>query len=184
MLLDRTKRYDTFVDSLDRLLRAYEDFNRDVRQASVDARMMNYEAVQRKVRTHDRVGEGEEARRIDNWIEIKDTQRTDDQAKRAAAGEAQLRSATARRKVNDLYSGEPLEADDYKEVKAKEGIRKGVEERSYEEGNALIVERTVRVGNEVNVYRKTVAKHGVYYFKNNQSITKDIWILETFEISD
>ena len=184
MLLDRTKRYDTFVDSLDRLLRAYEDFNRDVRQASVDARMMNYEAVQRKVRTHDRVGEGEEARRIDNWIEIKDTQRTDDQAKRAAAGDAQLRSATARRKVNDLYSGEPLEADDYKEVKAKEGIRKGVEERSYEEGNALIVERTVRVGNEVNVYRKTVAKHGVYYFKNNQSITKDIWILETFEISD
>ena len=184
MLLDRTKRYDTFVDSLDRLLRAYEDFNRDVRQASVDARMMNYEAIQRQVRTHDRVGEGEEARRIDNWIEIKDTQRTDDQTKRAAAGEAQLRSATARRKVNDLYSGEPLEADDYKEVKAKEGIRKGVEERSYEEGNALIVERTVRVGNEVNVYRKTVAKHGVYYFKNNQSITKDIWILETFEISD
>ena len=55
MLLDRTKRYDTFVDSLDRLLRVYEDFNRDVRQASVDARMMNYEAVQRKVRTQDRV---------------------------------------------------------------------------------------------------------------------------------
>ena len=97
--------------------------------------------------------------------------------------EIELRSATARRKVNDLYSGEPLTAEDYKEVKAKEGIRKGVEERSYEEGNSLIVERTVRVDNEVNVYRKTVAKHGVYYFKNNQSITKDIWILETFEIS-
>ena len=184
MLIDRTQRYDTFVDSLDRMLRAYADFNRDVRLASVDARIMNYEAVQRKARTHDKVGEGEEARRIDNWIEIKETAQTDEQAKRAAAGEAQLRSATARRKVNDLYSGEPLTADDYKEVKAKEGIRKGVEERSYEEGNALIVERTVRVGNEVNVYRKTVAKHGVYYFKNNQSITKDIWILETFEISD
>ena len=42
----------------------------------------------------------------------------------------------------------------------------------------------MRVDNEVNVYRKTVAKHGVYYFKNNQSITKDIWILETFEITD
>ena len=184
MLIDRTQRYDTFVDSLDRLLRAYADFNRDVRMASIDARIMNYEAVQRKARTHDKVGEGEEARRIDNWIEIKETERTDEQAKRAAAGEAQLRSASARRKVNDLYSGEPLTADDYKAVKAKEGIRKGVEERSYEEGNALIVERTVRVGNEVNVYRKTVAKHGVYYFKNNQSITKDIWILETFEISD
>ena len=184
MLIDRTQRYDTFVDSLDRMLRAYADFNRDVRLASVDARIMNYEAIQRKARTHDKVGEGEEARRVDNWIEIKETTHTNQQAKRAAAGEAQLRSATARRKVNELYSGEPLSAEDYKEVKAKEGIRKGVEERSYEEGNALIVERTVRVGNEVNVYRKTVAKHGVYYFKNNQSITKDIWILETFEISD
>jgi len=184
MLFDRTKRYDTFVDSLDRLLRAYEDFNRDVRKASVDTRMMNYEAVQRKVGTHDRVGEGEEARRIDNWIEIKETQRTDDRTKRASAGEAQLRAASARRKANERYSGAPLAADDYKDVKAKEGIRKGVEERSYEEGNALIIERTVRVGNEVNVYRKTVAKHGVYYFKNNKSITKDIWILETFEITD
>ena len=184
MLVDRTQRYDTFVDSLERLLRAYADFNRDVRMASVDARITNYEAVQRQARTHEKVGEGEEARRIDNWIEIKETAQADEQAKRAAAGEAQLRSATARRKVNELYRGEPLTAEDYKEVKAKEGIRKGVEERSYEEGNALIVERTVRVGNEVNVYRKTVAKHGVYYFKNNQSITKDIWILETFEISD
>ena len=183
-LFDRTKRYATFVDSLDRLLRTYADFNRDVRLASVDSRMMNYESVQRKARTHDRLGEGEEVRRIDNWIEIKETQRADDQAKRAAFGEATLRSATARRKANDRYSGAPLSAEDYHEVKAKEGIRKGVEERSYEEGNALIIERTVRVGNEVNVYRKTVAKHGVYYFKNNQSITKDIWILETFEISD
>ena len=65
-----------------------------------------------------------------------------------------------------------------------EGIRQGVEERSYEEGNALIIERTVRVDNEVNVYRKTVAKHGVYYFKNDRSITREIWVLETFEISD
>ena len=183
-LFDRTKRYATFVDSLDRLLRTYADFNRDVRLASVDSRMMNYESVQRTARTYNRLGEGEEVRRIDNWIEIKETQRTDDQAKRVASGEATLRSATARRKANDRYSGAPLSAEDYHEVKAKEGIRKGVEERSYEEGNALIIERTVRVGNEVNVYRKTVAKHGVYYFKNNQSITKDIWILETFEISD
>ena len=78
----------------------------------------------------------------------------------------------------------PTAAEDYREVPAKEGIRQGVEERSYEEGNALIIERTVRVENEVNVYRKTVAKHGVYYFKNNRSITQDIWVLETFEIAD
>ena len=88
------------------------------------------------------------------------------------------------RDARGKYSGAPLTSEDYRDVKAKEGIREGVEERSYEEGNALIIERTVRVDNEVHVYRKTIAKHGVYYFKNNQSITKDIWILETFQIAD
>ena len=72
----------------------------------------------------------------------------------------------------------------YNDVQAKEGIREGVEERSFEDGNSLVIERTVRVDNEVNIYRKTVAKHGVYYFKNDRSITKDIWLLETFQTSD
>ena len=106
------------------------------------------------------------------------------QAKVFAAGEASIRSAAALRKVHSKESGSAPTAEDYREVPSKEGIRQGVEERSYEEGNALIIERTVRVENEVNVYRKTVAKHGVYYFKNNRSITHDIWVLETFEISD
>ena len=183
-LFERTERYVTFVDSLDRILEAYSDFNRDVRRASVDARMMRYDEVQRVARDHKKVGQGSEARRLDNLLDVREVERTDGQARRAAAGEAQLRSASALREVRDKYSGAPLTSEDYKDVKAKEGIRPGVEERSYEEGNALIIERTVRVDNEVNVYRKTVAKHGVYYFKNNQSITKDIWILETFEIAD
>ena len=183
-LFDRTKRYATFVDSLDRMLRTYADFNRDLRRTSVDARMMNYDAIQRQARTHQQVGVGEEARRIDNWVDIKAAERNDSQSKRIQSGEAKLRAAGALREAQGKYSGAPLTSEDYKEVQAKEGIRKGVEERSYEEGNALIIERTVRVDNEVNVYRKTVAKHGVYYFKNNHSITRDIWILETFQISD
>lgn len=183
-LFDRTKRYVTFVDSLDRMLNVYASFNRDVRKAAVDARMMRYEDVLREARDHEKVGQGSEARRLDNLLDIRQIERTDEQARKAASGEARLRAASALREETDKYSGAPLTSEDYKEVKAKEGIRPGVEERSYEEGNALIIERTVRVDNEVNVYRKTVAKHGVYYFKNNQSITKDIWILETFEITD
>ena len=183
-LFDRTERYDTFADSLDRILEAYSDFNRDVRRASVDARIMRYEEVQREARDHQKVGQGADARRLDNLLDVREVERTDNQAKRAAAGEAELRSASAVRDARGKYSGAPLTSEDYRDVKAKEGIREGVEERSYEEGNALIIERTVRVDNEVHVYRKTIAKHGVYYFKNNQSITKDIWILETFQIAD
>ena len=181
-LHERTGRYVTFVDSLDRILEAYSDFNRDIRRASVDARIMRYEEVQREARDHEKVGQGAEARRLDNLLDLREVERTDGQARRAASGEAKLRSASALREVQEKYSGAPLTSEDYKDVKAKEGIRS--EERSYDEGNVKIIERTVRVDNEVNVYRKTVAKHGVYYFKNNQSITKDIWILETFESSD
>ena len=183
-LADRTKRYAVFVDSLDRMLAAYENFNRDIRLASVDARIMRFEEIERRAAQHRTVGEGESIRRLGRWSDIQKVERVDMQAKVFAAGEASIRSAAALRKVHSKESGSAPTAEDYREVPAKEGIRQGVEERSYEEGNALIIERTVRVENEVNVYRKTVAKHGVYYFKNNRSITQDIWVLETFEISD
>ena len=183
-LADRTKRYAVFVDSLDRMLAAYANFNRDLRLASVDARIMRFDEIERKAAEHRRVGEGESIRRLGRWSDIQKVERVDAQAKIFAAGEASIRSAAALRKVQAKESGSAPTAEDYLEVPAKEGIRQGVEERSYEEGNALIIERTVRVENEVNVYRKTVAKHGVYYFKNNRSITHDIWVLETFEIAD
>ena len=183
-LYDRTRRYDTFVDSLERILQAYASFNQDLRRASVDSRIMRYEEIQRDIRQHQKLGEGSEARRLDNLLDLREAERSESQSRRAASGEAELRSAEALREAQGRYSGAPLTSEDYNEVEANQDIREGVEERSYEEGNALIIERTVRVGNEVNVYRKTVAKHGVYYFKNNQSITRDIWILETFEITD
>lgn len=183
-LTDRTKRYTVFVDSLNRMLKAYADFNRDLRMASVDARIMRFEDVKRSAARYKKVGEGEAIRRLERWSDIQSLERKDVQAKVFAAGEASIRSAAALRKVQEKDAGSPPTPEDYVEVPAKEGIRHGVEERSYEEGNALIIERTVRVENEVNVYRKTVAKHGVYYFKNNRSITREIWVLETFEIAD
>jgi len=183
-LYDRTKRYAVFVDSLDRMLSAYADFNRDLRKASIDTRIMRYEDIERTAARHRKVGEGEDIRRLERWNGIQRQERDAEQAKSLASGEAALRSAAALRRVQEKESGSVPTSEDYKEVPAMEGIRQGVEERSYEEGNALIIERTVRVDNEVNVYRKTVAKHGVYYFKNDRSITREIWVLETFEISD
>ena len=184
LLLDRTKRYAVFVDSLDRLLRGYAAFNRDVQRASVDARIMRYERVQRSIQSQSALGLGSAQKRMENWMGLKELERRDIQSKQAGQGDAEVRAFGAWQDARGQYSGAPLTPSDYKDVEAKEGVRKGVEERSYEQGNALTVERTVRVDNLVNVYRKTVTKHGVYYFKNDQSITKDIWILETFEISD
>ena len=184
LLLDRTKRYAVFVDSLDRLLSGYAAFNQDLQKASVDARIMRYEGVQRKLKTHSVLGMGEAQRRMGNWVDIRAVERRDFQSKLSGEGELKVRAFGALQDVHSQYSGAPLTPSDFKDVKAKEGVRVGVEERSFEQGNALTVERTVRVDNEVNVYRKSVTKHGVYYFKNDKSITKDIWVLETFEISD
>lgn len=183
-LFDRTRRYEVFVDSLDRMLEAYADFNRDLRLASVDDRIMRFEEIERRTAQHRRIGEDEENRRLDRWTDVQDQDREHKQANQLSAGEAEIRSASALRKVMDKEKGAPPSSEDFRDVPAKEGIRQGMEERSYEEGNALIIERTVRVDNEVNVYRKTVAKHGVYYFKNDRSITREIWVLETFAISD
>lgn len=184
LLLDRANRYSVFVDSLDRLLSGYAAFNQDLQKASVDARIMRYEGVQRKLKTHSVLGMGEAQRRMGNWVDIRAVERRDFQSKLSGQGELRVRAFGALQDAHSQYSGAPLTSSDFKDVKAKEGVRVGVEERSFEQGNALTVERTVRVGNEVNVYRKSVTKHGVYYFKNDKSITKDIWVLETFEISD
>ena len=184
LLLDRTKRYAVFVDSLDRLLSGYAAFNQDLQKTSIDARIMRYEGVQRKLKTHSVLGMGEAQRRMGNWVDIRAVERRDFQSKLSGQGGLRVRAFGALQDVHSQYSGAPLTSSDFKDVKAKEGIRVGVEERSFEQGNALTVERTVRVDNEVNVYRKSVTKHGVYYFKNDKSITKDIWVLETFEISD
>ena len=183
-LHDRTKRYAVFVDSLDRMLDAYAEFNRDLRIASLDTRIMRFEEIERKAQRHAKVGEGEDIRRMDRLNEVNRQERENQQAMRLASGEASIRSASALRRVHAKDSGSEPAPEDYRAVPAKEGIRQGVEERSYEEGNALIIVRTVRVDNKVDVYRKTVAKHGVYYFKNDRSITRDIWVLETFEIAD
>ncbi len=183
-LLDRTKRYAVFVDSLDRMLQHYTDFHRDLRRTSVDNRIMQYEEIQRTASTHQRIGEGEDIRRMENLAGVRKTAQDDQQTRILSAGEASIRSASALRRAQSKDAGEPPTPDDYREVPAKEGIREGVDERSYEVGNTLVIERTVRVGNKIDVYRKSVAKHGVYYFKNDRSITRDIWVLETFEIRD
>jgi hypothetical protein len=183
-LYDRTKRYAVFVDSLDRMLEAYEDFNRDLRRASLDTRVMRFEEIKRNTARYAKVGAGEESRRLDRWGEVQTQSWETAQSMLIGSSEAELRSAAALRKAQSKETGKAPTSADFREVPAMEGVRQGVEERSYEEGNALIIERTVRVDNEINVYRKTVAKHGVYYFKNNRSITREIWVLETFEISD
>ena len=59
-----------------------------------------------------------------------------------------------------------------------------MQEQSYDIPNGLVIERTVRRGNEVRRFRKVVTKTGVYYFEGEFSITADAWKRETTVVFD
>ena len=58
-------------------------------------------------------------------------------------------------------------------------IPQGVQETSYDIQNGLVIQRTVRIGDVVERYRKVVTKTGTYYFCGDKSITKDLWEMNT-----
>ena len=58
-------------------------------------------------------------------------------------------------------------------------IPQGVQETSYDIQNGLVIQRTVRIGDVVERYRKVVTKTGTYYFRGDKSITKDLWEMNT-----
>ena len=63
-------------------------------------------------------------------------------------------------------------------------VPQGIQEQSYDIPNGLVIERTVRDGNQVRHFRKVVTKTGVYYFEGDRSITADRWQRETSVIAD
>ena len=108
---------------------------------------MRFEDIERRAAQHRRVGEGEAIRRLGRWSDVQAVR------ERRPSGQSLCRwrglhplccRPAARPRARRLEPPQTA-AEDYREVPAKEGIRQGVEERSYEEGNALIIERTVRV---------------------------------------
>jgi hypothetical protein len=48
----------------------------------------------------------------------------------------------------------------------------------------MVIERTVKRGNKVDIFRKVISKTGTYYFKNGRSITEAQWKRETLDVKD
>ena len=184
MIDRRSGRYKVFADTIDADIKQMQGFHNDRRLAAGESREMQFEAIHRKADKAHQVGRGERDRRLDNLREIERETMRQNLASQQQQLQSEVRSAAAVREVEGKYAGQSRNADDYIAVPAMDDIAVGITERSYEQGNALIIERTVRNGNEVVVYRKTIAKYGVYYFKNDHSISEDVWILETFEVRD
>jgi hypothetical protein len=88
---------------------------------------------------------------------------------------------------DSLYAqerGTRLLAEDFREPENATHLREGVTESNRQEGNKMIIERAVRVGNRVDIYNKVISKYSIYYFKNGSSITEEMWIAETMNEHD
>jgi hypothetical protein len=66
-------------------------------------------------------------------------------------------------------------------VEGTETLPEGVTENSFKLGEKMVTERTVKVGNKIDKFRKVVSKTGTYYFKNGKSISEGTWKQETLK---
>ncbi|MFN3875483.1 MAG: hypothetical protein ACK4L7_06190, partial [Flavobacteriales bacterium] len=109
----------------------------------------------------------------------------EDQKRANAAREAgyvqasEAARARAKEQIDATPKDQPRAFADYNRNKLAQEYPPGVTEESYTEGNKVIIRRIVVVGNRADEYSKVIAKFGVFYFKNGQSITEAIWTRET-----
>ncbi len=156
----------------------------DLTRAADERRTIGSERVIEQKQTLSKVGAGKEDQTADNAQAVKrqKEQLSDFQSERVAAAEE--RAFNKRRELFDKDAGAPKSDDDYRLPPGYEDLEEGVQEKSYEEGNKMIIERTVRRGNKVDTYRKVISKTGIYYFKNGTSITEGLWKRETLLVQN
>jgi hypothetical protein len=160
---------------------AHQRFETDVRLASDERKSLVISEVEGQKELQSSVGEGKEALREESMYEVeraKDQQGTMLQEKDE---EARRLAYEKRRARFELTAGGEKSPDEYILPAGAENLEEGVQERSYKEGNKVVIERTVKRGNKVDAYRKVISKTGIYYFKNGKSITEDAWKRETLD---
>lgn len=162
----------------------YTSADQDVRRASEERRQLQEYNVDTKKEQLSDVGDGKDILVLDNIAAV-ERAKSDDQILRIdREQEAKNRSYDKRKELFDRNSGQQKSVDDYQLPPGAENLEEGVQEKSYEEGNKMIIERVVRRGNKVDTYRKVISKTGIYYFKNGSSITETLWKRETLNVTN
>lgn len=156
----------------------------DVIAASNDRRDSNIDRKEEEKNSLSAIGKGKEDLTADNYYSIK--QAKNDNAEMLERKELDAENDRYQKR-KDLFGkdpGSPKDVDDYKLPEGAEDVPEGVSENSYQLGNKIVMERTVKMGNKVDHFRKVVSKSGTYYFKNDKAITANTWKTETINIGD
>jgi hypothetical protein len=160
----------------------FSSAERDIRRAAEERRALEENNVDTKKEQMRDVGEGKDLLVMENIEEVERRKNNDAVLRLDREAEARNRAYDKRKELFDLDAGSEKDVDDYLLPLGAENLEEGVQEKSYEEGNKMIIERIVRRGNKVDTYRKVISKTGIYYFKNGQSITETLWKRETLQV--
>ncbi len=89
------------------------------------------------------------------------------------------RAMNEKTRIDNIPTGHQRSFAEYNRNELASQYQQGVTEESYTEGNKVIIRRVVVQGNKADEYSKVIAKWGTFYFKNGQSISEQIWSVNT-----
>jgi hypothetical protein len=153
----------------------------DKRNASKELISQRNDAIEAKKQEHSNVADGKDAQREARAQDIEAKKAQVELSTTEQRQKSQLTQLTAAEKIQMKDKGERKSELDYLVVEGTETLPEGVTENSFKLGEKMVTERTVKVGNKIDKYRKVVSKTGTYYFKNGKSITEGTWKQETLK---
>ncbi|MCC6599904.1 MAG: hypothetical protein IT223_04435, partial [Crocinitomicaceae bacterium] len=158
------------------------NYNKDSQSAANVRLNTAEETYTRKKNEADEYGKGKETLVSDNILHVNKKKQDNEMSMIEKDIESSEKRYNTRQELMEKNSGREKKDDEYKQMPGTENLPEGVSETSYEYGkNKKIIERTVKRGNKIDTYKKVVSKSGIYYFKNNKSITDQMWIQETLQ---
>ncbi len=89
------------------------------------------------------------------------------------------KGAAEQERISNIPMNQQRSFSDYNRNELASQYPQGVTEESYTEGNKVIIRRVLVQGNKADLYSKVIAKWGTFYFKNGQSISEQIWTVNT-----
>jgi len=159
---------------------------RDVRSAA-EVRLDSEESkIKSDKRMAQSIGEGKESINEAEIMAVNELRQNTTLMQMEKEKEAAAKRYKTRQELYDLDPGHEKKDDEYTLSEATEALPEGVTETSFEypRPSRKVIERVVKRGNKVDTYRKIVSKTGIFYFKNDRSITEEIWVRETLKATE
>lgn len=181
---DHSRDHVAHIPEVNRAHQSHRELKTDLNRSAAERRLISGETATEQIQEMGRYGEGADEAAQARYQAL---MASDGAQRSVLSGRnlgASMRSYDERQARFGLDPGSAPNPDEMRLSPEDEEILQGVQEQSYDIPNGLVIERTVRRGNEVRRFRKVVTKTGVYFFEGEFSITADAWKRETTVVFD